>query len=742
MPDQKPKAPSWIVSRILTPLYNVWVWVRVRLLVLKPCRFAVLMVGAGLAFLILAQGQDVLRALAEQQGGNRDAWQRFFFFAAALVWSLSAWYWARVMLLLWFPGPLEGDSRLQGLRIWAPRAIGFVAIFGVALAFYLASRGYADDEHPEVKGLLRSYAFWCLLGSVAFLAAVSLRRDLSRFAYSKLKDVAALQGRFTAPVVNMLDVHRSAEQVYGALNFKDLKPSTRWCLYAALAVAAFFFLLFVFALQPSAPVIGSAAILLLAASGWIAAGSVLDFIGMRLRYPVFLTLFLLAILFSLWNDNHAVRTLAAPQVAAEDRENLRAALRSWMSRQQYRLAGENDRYPLFVVSAEGGGIRAAYWTATVLGEIQNRNSCFADQLFSLSGVSGGSLGAAVFVAMLAEQRTAAGGSHCRARATPPRPFNFKSKAQEILGEDFLSPAVAAMLYPDLVQRILFFPVNSFDRALALEQAWERAWRIHMPSTDRFSQPFDRLWDNKAVWTPALFLNATWVETGKRVIASNVQIAAPDEDFVDVEDAQRFFAPRSLALSTAVHMSARFTYVSPAGTLVKDGKAYGRVVDGGYFENSATTTTLEILKTIDLLASEDKDERWKSVEPIVIHISNEPVDPSAGPDTLQAAPQHPGIAPHKWINEVLSPFWSMLNTRGARGAYSRETVRWHVGPLNFLHFGLCRRSASVPLGWVLSQSTRERMETQLTKDQCRSAPAQAEPIFDNPRNLRKIEERLS
>lgn len=741
MPDYEPaaKAPGWIVNRVLTPLYNLWVWLRVRLLVLKPCRFAVFMVFAGLAFLILAQGQDVLRALAEQQRGNRDASQRFFFFAAALAWSLSAWYWARIMLFLRFPDPPDGGTRLQGLRTWAPRAIGFVATFGVALAFYLASRGYADDEHPEVKGLLRSYAFWFLIGSVAFLAAVSLRRDLSRFVYSELKAAPALQGRLTAPLVNMLDVRRSAEEVYGALNFKDLNWATRWCLYAALALAALLFLIFVFALQETAPVIGSAAILLFAASGWIAIGSVLDFIGMRLRYPVFLTFLLLAILFSLWNDNHAVRTLSAPQVTAEDRADLRMALRSWMSRQQYVLRNEDDRYPLFVVSAEGGGIRAAYWTATVLGEIQNRNPCFADQLFSLSGVSGGSLGGSVFVALLAQQRATAGASRCRTGAVPSGSFNFKGKAQEILSEDFLSPVVAAMLYPDLAQRILFFPVNSFDRALALEQAWERAWRIHMPGSDRFSQPLDRLWDNKTVWTPALLLNATWVETGKRVITSNVRIAAPDEDFVDVEDAQRFFAPRSLALSTATHMSARFTYVSPAGTLVKDGKPHGRVVDGGYFENSAATTTLEILKTIDFLSSEDNDSRWKKVEPIVIHISNEPVDSSAGPDTLQMAPKNSTIMPHKWINEALSPLWTMLNTRNARGAHSRETVRWHVGPSNFLHFGLCRRSANVPLGWVLSQSTRERMETQLTKEQCRSAPAPAEPIFDNPGNLKRIDE---
>lgn len=51
-------------------------------------------------------------------------------------------------------------------------------------------------------------------------------------------------------------------------------------------------------------------------------------------------------------------------------------------------------------------------------------------------------------------------------------------------------------------------------------------------------------------------------------------------------------------------------------------------------------------------------------------------------------------------------------------------------------GRRRRSANVPLGWVLAQSTRQRMEAQLTREQC--VAAGSEPIFDNPANLKKID----
>jgi hypothetical protein len=252
-----------------------------------------------------------------------------------------------------------------------------------------------------------------------------------------------------------------------------------------------------------------------------------------------------------------------------------------------------------------------------------------------------------------------------------------------------------------------------------------------------SEPFDRLWHGRKDWTPSLLLNATWVETGKRIITSNLHVAATRrrEDFVDVEDAHAFFAPRSVSLATATHMSARFTYVSPAGSLVKDGKIYGRVVDGGYFENSGATTTLAILQTIHEL-KKDEPQRWERVEPFVIHISNDPIEARYANDSLKSSPGNPNIQPKNLVNEALSPLWALLETRNARGYYARESLAWQVNHWNHLHFGLCRHTVNAPLGWVLSQSSRQRMDRELDSGEpC--AVKDSEPVFDNPLNLIKI-----
>ena len=122
-------------SRWPTRLWHAWLWLHHRLAALKPCRVPILMVVAGLAFLLLAaQGEDVARALAERRSAEAS-WQPFWFFAASLGWSLSAWYWARVMLMLKLPGVPAEQAGLDRLRTWTPRLLGFFATLGVALAF-------------------------------------------------------------------------------------------------------------------------------------------------------------------------------------------------------------------------------------------------------------------------------------------------------------------------------------------------------------------------------------------------------------------------------------------------------------------------------------------------------------------------------------------------------------------------------------------------------------------------------
>ena len=697
---------------MVTRWWEAWLRLRERVHALKPCRVAILLVLAGLAFLLLAsQGEDVARALAERRTNDAISSQAFWFFAAVLAWSVSAWYWARTMLSLRLPG-MEVARHAHGVRIWTPRLLGFLAPLGVAAAFYKAAGGYAIDEHQEVKELLQFYGFWCAAGAVAFLVAVSARRRVSRAAYRIVK----------LEFLNLPHVH---EQDSAALRLRELGMLTRSILVGAILASILLFDLMVFRVQEVAPALGSAAIVLLAAAGWIAVASALDYLGMRFHLPVFSALLATAVVFSLWNDNHAVRTL--PEAQPAQRPNLRASLRAWIARHDAAIQS-GGTVPFFVVDAEGGGIRAAYWTVTVLGEIQNRHPSFASHVFSLSGVSGGSLGASVFVALLNESRESAA------------PFDLKKKGQQILGEDFLSPAVAAILYPDLVQRFLPLPVSMFDRATTLEQSWERAWHKHVGGRNRMSEPFDRLWEGRSEWTPALLLNATWVETGKRIIASNMRVAAGRrrEDFVDVEDANAFFAPRSISLSTAAHMSARFTYVSPAGSLEKGGRTYGRVVDGGYFENSGAGTLAPLIRTIT------RSDPVNAKRLVLIIFSNDPSDgksdyvcpdpsedleplPIGGRDTWPRFLQERDPLPSHFGIEVTAPAIALYQTRTSRAHAASVVARNAIDRdkacetrrVVELRIPMARvKGDDLPMSWFLNDRTQVDLERLVT------APADA------------------
>ena len=92
--------------------------------------------------------------------------------------------------------------------------------------------------------------------------------------------------------------------------------------------------------------------------------------------------------------------------------------------------------------------------------------------------------------------------------------------------------------------------------------------------------------------PLLLLNTTTVEGGRRALISPLPVRP--REFPDTVDVRAAIG-RPLSNGAAAHLSARFMYVSPAGTVrTPDGNVAGHLVDGGYFENSGATTLADAL----------------------------------------------------------------------------------------------------------------------------------------------------
>jgi hypothetical protein len=660
---------------------------------LKPCRFSLLVaLIACPVFLCVAQGTEILRTVGEGMAGGQAYWPRVCgFFAALIFWALCSWYAARVLLYFDFRGPQRGVARSEFAKTHVPRLLGIVPMLIVGGGFFVASLSYDTGTAPW-RWLIGFAVFCALLALVFYLLLIARRKWLKDLPTKRVQSVRDLSGGTFAGL--------------GIIALISLG------LFLGSTIAPVRFAQF----------IGLGTILLLAASSWVALGSFFVFLGLRWQFPVITTFVALALLFSFWNDNHVIREVPA---RPGERVSVLKAFDTWYTGVE-NTYGAGAMHPLYIVATEGGGIRAAYWTAILLGEIQDRNRNFAAHLFAISGVSGGSLGATVFDALLAEPN--------------PGSFKFKDKAHDILSQDFLSPTLASMLYPDLLQRFLPWPIPCFDRGRSLELGWEKAWRDTM-GNDRFAGSFVDLWPPDATkWMPALFLNGTSVEKGNRIITSNLLIR---DNFLDAEDAADKLASYSLGatqatchipLSTAAHMSARFTFVSPAGHF-PDGS---RIVDGGYFENSAATTAYEIATRIkDWCAL----KKIANVDVKVIMISNDPRKSSImiapakpGPEPSEPKRTKPETVTGHFMGEITAPLYTMMNTRTARGTYAQKAIHHeqrrfkagvvkdpadaeHSGPPSpdIFYFNLRDTHVPLPLGWMLSAAAAETMRDQLRFD---------------------------
>ncbi|MDD5299328.1 MAG: hypothetical protein PHD65_02420 [Gallionella sp.] len=675
--------------RLFSVLCTMWSWLKDLFSVLKPCRFSAITVIVVACFLVLVQqGQEALRGLGETKDFQKNIIELLLFTFAVPILAYATWGVARQMLRFNFTDTTSKDSsRIISLKRWIPRLLGLLVFLSVIAALLLAKSAY-DHTNNHAASILQILALIQLALCIFFFIFVWKRRSILKIM----------------PI----------EEQNTVKHFRDFDKDIKTQIWFLALLAFVCFVVFTLAPIRAAPHIGAATIILLAAIAWVPVGSLFVYWGSRYNFPILTLLLVFAIAFSYYNDNHEIRTINSNTPLAK-KASVSDHTKHWLTTRQAEISASQNKYPVFIVAAEGGGIRAAYWTAAVLTSLQDKYPNFATHVFAISGISGGSLGAGIFNLLVKEQKEGNSFKMCRDEANKAALFSCSSN---ILSRDFLSPTIATMLYPDLIQRFLPIGINSFDRAKSLEGAWEASWKKSIEN-NRMSDSFNKLWesDTKAE-LPALFFNSTSVETGKRFIFSNLSVISKVEgkpEFVDAFDAQSIIK-NEIPFSTAIHGSARFTYVSPAGTIQdgKSNKVWGHIVDGGYFENSGAATASEILSAaLGVLNEQEFADIRNKIIPIVIMISN---DPKKADHHYEI--EKPSVA--TFMNEALSPLRTLLNTRDARGSYSQMAINKEVEIPNgqYIFVGLENGNVPLPLGWMLSISAREEIDRQLNNEMTR------------------------
>lgn len=733
MSDPRPPLPRWL---------RTWVWLRTLGRVLWLARFSVAFTAIGtVALLFNDQAQEVLREFAARRGHVRDIVHLAILLLATLLWCWNVWAWARMLTSLRMPGaPFPGRSELA-MRVVVPRVLGAIAAFAVPVAMWQASNAYVEHAFVFAREL-RIVAGIMFAGAIAFVAFIVFRRRFALFGVRRDVKDAAL----------------------GALTWRELPTFDRLTLWITAGTTVALFTLFALDAATTAPWFGAAPILLAALAAWVPFGSLLVWLSQRWQgIPLFALFLLAAVVFGLWNDNHALRTLAGTIPAstrAEDcdppeqrgatpatppRYPLCAYARKWLAQRGDEIAAHNrqtgEPYPVYLVAASGGGIRAAYWTATLLGFRHDRDPAFNRRTFAISGVSGGSLGAMAYVGLLRAQGSDKAPPHCGGRYAQQPTADC---ASQFLAGDFLAPTLGALLYPDLVARFVPFPVPHFDRARAMERGWELRWASVMRGRgdDWFAASYESLADPDPATSavPLLLLNVTTVEGGKRALLSPLPVRP--REFPDTVDLRAQIG-KPLSNSAAAHLSARFMYVSPAATVTAPGGATaGHLVDGGYFENSGATTLLDVFVALQAAARER--DMAAAIRPVAIVIENDPyADAPADTDP-------PALEPARalsWLVETRSPPVTLLHTRDARGTLAqaalRRAVLWPGGGMPPGAFEFYRPDSAVretradpatmateppapqriplPLGWMLSDPARMVLDQQVVQQTCLRHP---------------------
>ncbi len=394
--------------------------------------------------------------------------------------------------------------------------------------------------------------------------------------------------------------------------------------------------------------------------------------------------------------------------------------------------GEQTVQPVLLVVAEGGGIRAAYWTGRALEILNSGDGCLGGSILASSGVSGGSVGLAV--------------TATRGEGT------ITEQLQKLATPETVGSGVAGLLVGDAIATALGVHVPSLihdegfiwrDRAALIESGWTE-------DATGLGDQYDPMPSER---TGFLVMNSTDTNTkcrilvGPNVFPRTVTSDAGCDLSTDQPAASRWLGrqcQRSLSWASAAMLSARFPIITPAGRMPDAPGCPDSVqlIDGGYAEGSGLGTMADLAPSI-AAALRSRNAVVGSggpfYVPIIVYLRN-----SAGFDVAEelkditAEPLVPlmGMAAKAeqaaeaaWMQRLASTLRSSCPASGQCNAAQQE-VREAFGNGIVVVAPSTRPAVVPPLGWALSAHSIESLERSLKTEaeECAGTEPEADAPF--------------
>lgn len=309
------------------------------------------------------------------------------------------------------------------------------------------------------------------------------------------------------------------------------------------------------------------------------------------RFPVILTaICFLAVSYGTWQVDYYFGLEKSEEKS--DKNNLGDFETAITKRLQFQDSKGEEGRTLVVITASGGGIHAAGWTAQVLAGLQDLlGADFTRSIGLISSVSGGSVGSMFFVAYCDDEGAI-------------KPDNLTAVVQNSV-QDSLDTVGWGLAYRDLgtIVGLPWLTKKLFkikDRGEALEYSWQDSRDLNKATLNSLGEKA------LAGQVPIPVFNTTLVEDGRRMLFSPMTFSQGETDLTI--DSNTLYAGCDIKVVTAARLSATFPYVSPTSRNpeINGMKRNYHIVDGGYFDNSGVVTAIDWLDdNMEIFLHEDK-----------------------------------------------------------------------------------------------------------------------------------------
>lgn len=493
-----------------------------------------------------------------------------------------------------------------------------------------------------------------------------------------------------------------------------------------------------------------------------------------------ISLFVVALFAASWvgraTDVHAI-SLTGGEAGKRlpDRPTIEEAFAAWRDqdggscRVPYAGDGDFTVRPMLMIGAEGGGVRATYWTAAALqslgdaGAGEGEKGCASRAALFSAGASGGAVGLVL--------------------------GRFDEDPQEVAdaisGPTALSQAMLTLVSGDLLTSAvgIRFPHSTpyrtpdeqgLDRAGLIETAWEKEKQVAGLRTNFLPEDVADATSDGGSVAGQLILTSSAARDGCRVLVSQVDVssgATMDHDWPDcgegvagddsydlftaigrtAKETGRFCIGNVPAL-TAGMIASRFPYVTPSAVVGGcRGMDPSQLIDGGYTDNSGLGTILDLSGAWGAEVRSHNDgvlEKGSGelIVPLIVYLEN-----GTGPEYSPGATAKGGGAveekeyrdwwPRNWeVPEVLIPPIGSLNARdhkvkarqalrdslatakeqvctsgGAGGAACDELRESDLVAKSVFVVRQSRQpSIPAPLGWVLSNASQQDLDEDMAR----------------------------